>query len=427
MKTILNPAQKDWSSILQRPTKTVDDIEATVNQVFGDVQKNGDTAVNKYTQLFDGVTLANNLVSSSEIEEAKKLISSELKEAIITAQKNITAFHLAQKTTKVFVETTNGVECWQEKRPIQKVGLYITGGTAPLFSTVLMLAIPAQIAGCKEIVLCSPPNKEGKIHPAILFAANLCGVTKIIKVGGIQAVAGLTFGTKAIPQVYKIFGPGNQFVTVAKQLATKYGVAIDMPAGPSELLVVADDSAKASYIASDLLSQAEHGADSQVILVSTSQKLIDEVAIEIENQLKELPRIEIAKKAIENSKSILMANDEIALALINEYGPEHFIVCTNNNNYYIDNIANAGSVFIGNYTPESAGDYASGTNHTLPTNGFSKAYSGVNLDSFSKSITFQKISKEGIQNIGNAIEIMAEAEGLQAHKNSVTIRLKDLK
>jgi len=427
MKTILNPAQKDWSSILQRPTKTVDDIEATVNQVFGDVQKNGDTAVNKYTQLFDGVTLANNLVSSSEIEEAKKLISSELKEAIITAQKNITAFHLAQKTAKVYVETTIGVECWQEKRPIQKVGLYIPGGTAPLFSTVLMLAIPAQIAGCKEIVLCSPPNKEGKIHPAILFAANLCGVTKIIKVGGIQAVAGLTFGTKAIPQVYKIFGPGNQFVTVAKQLATKYGVAIDMPAGPSELLVVADDSAKASYVASDLLSQAEHGADSQVILVSTSQKLIDEVAIEIENQLKELPRIEIAKKAIENSKSILMANDEIALALINEYGPEHFIVCTNNNNYYIDNIANAGSVFIGNYTPESAGDYASGTNHTLPTNGFSKAYSGVNLDSFTKSITFQKISKEGIQNIGNAIEIMAKAEGLQAHKNAVTIRLKDLK
>jgi len=427
MKTILNPAQKDWSSILQRPTKTVDDIEATVNQVFGDVQKNGDTAVNKYTQLFDGVTLANNLVSSSEIEEANNFISSELKEAIITAQKNITAFHLAQKTTKVFVETTNGVECWQEKRPIQKVGLYIPGGTAPLFSTVLMLAIPAQIAGCKEIVLCSPPNKEGKIHPAILFAANLCGVTKIIKVGGIQAVAGLTFGTKAIPQVYKIFGPGNQFVTVAKQLATKYGVAIDMPAGPSELLVVADDNAKASYVASDLLSQAEHGADSQVILVSTSQKLIDEVAVEIDKQLLALPRIEIAKKAIENSKSILVANDEIALALINEYGPEHFIVCTSNNDYYIDNIANAGSVFIGNYTPESAGDYASGTNHTLPTNGFSKAYSGVNLDSFTKSITFQKISKEGIQNIGNAIEIMAEAEGLQAHKNAVSIRLKDLK
>ncbi|MFC4269322.1 histidinol dehydrogenase [Polaribacter marinivivus] len=427
MRVIKYPIKENWSSILQRPTKTVDDIEATVNQVFGDVQKNGDTAVNKYTQLFDGVTLANNLVSSSEIEEAKKLISSELKEAIITAQKNITAFHLAQKTTKVFVETTNGVECWQEKRPIQKVGLYIPGGTAPLFSTVLMLAIPAQIAGCKEIVLCSPPNKEGKIHPAILFAANLCGVTKIIKVGGIQAVAGLTFGTKAIPQVYKIFGPGNQFVTVAKQLATKYGVAIDMPAGPSELLVVADDSAKANYVASDLLSQAEHGADSQVILVSTSQKLIDEVAVEIDKQLLALPRIEIAKKAIENSKSILVANDEIALALINEYGPEHFIVCTNNNDYYIDNIANAGSVFIGNYTPESAGDYASGTNHTLPTNGFSKAYSGVNLDSFTKSITFQKISKEGIQNIGNAIEIMAEAEGLQAHKNAVSIRLKDLK
>ena len=425
MKTILNPAQKDWSSILQRPTKTVDDIEATVNQVFGDVQKNGDTAANKYTQLFDGVTLANNLVSSSEIEEAKKLISSELKEAIITAQKNITAFHLAQKTTKVFVETTNGVECWQEKRPIQKVGLYIPGGTAPLFSTVLMLAIPAQIAGCKEIVLCSPPNKEGKIHPAILFAANLCGVTKIIKVGGIQAVAGLTFGTKAIPQVYKIFGPGNQFVTVAKQLATKYGVAIDMPAGPSELLVVADDSAKASYIASDLLSQAEHGADSQVILVSTSQKLIDEVAIEIENQLKELPRIEIAKKAIENSKSILMANDEIALALINEYGPEHFIVCTNNNNYYIDNIANAGSVFIGNYTPESAGDYASGTNHTLPTKKAARYTGGLWVGKFLKTCTYQKVlTDEASALVGEYCSRLCALEGFSGHGEQANIRVR---
>lgn len=426
MKVINNPVKKDWTKILERPTKTVKDIEGTVNEVFLDIQKNGDKAVAKYTQKFDGVSLENNLVSITEIEKAKSLVSSDLKQAIIIAHKNITVFHNAQKTKKVFVETTNGVECWQEKRPITKVGLYIPGGTAPLFSTVLMLAIPAQIAGCKEIVLCSPPNKEGEIHPAILYAANLCGVTKIVKVGGIQAVAAFTFGTQNIPQVYKIFGPGNQYVTVAKQLATKFGVAIDMPAGPSELLVIADDSANASFVASDLLSQAEHGADSQVILVSTSKKLINDVEIEINKQLLELPRIEIAKKAIENSKSIFVDTDEIALDLINEYGPEHFIVCTNNNDFYVDNIENAGSVFIGNYTPESAGDYASGTNHTLPTNGFTKAYSGVNLDSFLKSITFQEISKEGILNIGNAIELMAATEGLQAHKNAVSIRLKTL-
>ena len=367
------------------------------------------------------------MVSENEIKDAVSLISDELKRAINLAKENITKFHIAQKTEKIFVETQLGVECWQEKRPIQKVGLYIPGGTAPLFSTVLMLAIPAQIAGCKEIVLCSPPNKEGKIHPAILYAANLCGVTKIIKVGGIQAIAGFTFGTETIPQVYKIFGPGNQFVTVAKQLATKFGVAIDMPAGPSELLVVADDSANASFVASDLLSQAEHGADSQVILVSTSIDLINKVSSEIQKQVLDLPRVDIATKAIENSKSIFLKNDQIALDLINQYGPEHFIVCTNNDDFYVDNIENAGSVFIGNYTPESAGDYASGTNHTLPTNGFSKAYSGVNLDSFTKSITFQKISKEGIQNIGNSIELMAEAEGLQAHKNAVTLRLNSLK
>tara|TARA_R110002153_G_scaffold20207_19_gene68864 strand:- start:873 stop:2156 length:1284 start_codon:yes stop_codon:yes gene_type:complete len=427
MKTIINPPKKDWKTILERPTKTVDDIEKTVNQIFDDVQKNGDKAVHKYTQLFDGVSLENKLVSSDEIKEAISLISDDLKNAINLAKENITKFHTAQKTEKVSVETTKGVFCWQEKRPIQKVGLYIPGGTAPLFSTVLMLAIPAQIAGCKEIVLCSPPNKEGKIHPAILYAANLCGVTKIIKVGGIQAIAGFTFGTETIPQVYKIFGPGNQFVTVAKQLSTKHGVAIDMPAGPSELLVVADDSANASFVASDLLSQAEHGADSQVILVSTSKELIKEVSSEIEKQLLDLSRVDIAQKAIHNSKSIFVENDEIALELINEYGPEHFIVCTNNNDFYIDHIENAGSVFIGNYTPESAGDYASGTNHTLPTNGFSKSYSGVNLDSFTKSITFQKITKEGIQTIGNAIELMAAAEGLDAHKNAVTLRLKDLK
>ena len=426
MKNINNPQRKDWSQILERPTKTVEDIEKTVNQIFGDVQKNGDAAVKKYTQLFDGVSLDNVIVSIEEINEAIAEVSSELKDAINLAKENITKFHTAQKTDKVFVETTKGVSCWQEKRPIQKVGLYIPGGTAPLFSTVLMLAIPAQIAGCKEIVLCSPPNKEGKIHPAILYTANLCGVTKIIKVGGIQAIASFTFGTETVPKVYKIFGPGNQFVTVAKQLSTKYGIAIDMPAGPSELLVVADNKANASYVASDLLSQAEHGADSQVILVSTSKKLIDEVTLEIKKQLLELPRIQIAQKAIENSKSIFVENDEIALELINEYGPEHFIVCTNNNDFYVDNIKNAGSVFIGNYTPESAGDYASGTNHTLPTNGFSKSYSGVNLDSFTKSITFQEINKEGIQIIGKSIELMAAAEGLEAHKNAVSIRLKDL-
>ena len=376
--------------------------------------------------MFDGVELESMIVSESEIEFASSHVSEELKKAIQLAKSNIEAFHKAQKTDKVFLQTQNGVECWQEKRPIQKVGLYIPGGTAPLFSTVLMLSVPANIAGCGEIVLCSPPNAEGKIANEILYTAQLCGVTKIMKVGGIQAIAGLTFGTDSIPQVYKVFGPGNQFVTVAKQLATKFGIAIDMPAGPSELLVVADDAANAKYVASDLLSQAEHGTDSQVILVSTSKQLIDDVSQEIESQLQALPRFEIAKKAIENSKSILVKSKEEALDLINEYGPEHFIICTSDDNYFVENVSNAGSVFIGNYTPESAGDYASGTNHTLPTNGFSKAYSGVNLDSFVKSITFQKISKEGIRNIGPSIELMAEAEGLQAHKNAVTLRLNDL-
>ena len=340
------------------------------------------------------------------------------------AKSNIEKFHTAQKTTRVSVETTPGVACWQEKRPIQKIGLYIPGGTAPLFSTVLMLAVPANIAGCKEIVLCSPPDKKGKINPAILYAAQLCGVTKILKVGGIQAIAGLTFGTASIPKVYKIFGPGNQFVTVAKQLATQFGVAIDMPAGPSELLIVADETAVPAFVASDLLSQAEHGTDSQVILVSTSKDLIDAVETEIQTQLEVLPRKAIATKAIENSKLIYVENDQIALDLIDEYGPEHFIICAKNEDFYVNNIGNAGSVFIGNYTPESAGDYASGTNHTLPTNGYAKNYSGVNLDSFLKSMTFQKITAEGIQNIGPAIELMAEAEGLQAHKNAVTLRLQ---
>ena len=426
MKTIKYPNKNTWSELLKRPTQTVNDIESTVNQIFEDVQRNGDTAIKKYTSLFDGADLQSNHVTAQEIEEVSSKLSSELKAAINQAKSNIETFHKAQKTDKVSVEISVGITCWQEKRAIQKVGIYIPAGTAPLFSTVLMLAIPANIAGCKEVVLCSPPNKDGKIANEILYAAQLCGVTKIIKVGGIQAIAGLTFGTETIPQVYKIFGPGNQFVTVAKQLATKYGVAIDMPAGPSELLVVADDSANASYVASDLLSQAEHGTDSQVILVSTSENFINEVETEIKKQIKALPRQDIAQQAINNSKSILVKTNEEALDLINDYGPEHFIVATKNNDFYVDGIQNAGSVFIGNYTPESAGDYASGTNHTLPTNGFSKAYSGVNLDSFTKAITFQNITKEGLKNIGNTIELMAEAEGLQAHKNAVSIRLKDL-
>lgn len=425
MNKIYNPQPENWSELLKRPTQTFTDVEETVKQIFKEVQEKGDTAVAKYTNLFDGIEIKNILVTNEEIEKAKKEVSVELKEAIELAKNNIYKFHFAQKTTKIEVETTEGVSCWQEKRPIQKVGLYIPGGTAPLFSTVLMLAVPAQIAGCKEIILCTPPDKNGNINPVILYTANLCGITKIYKVGGIQAIAGMTYGTETIPQVYKIFGPGNQFVTIAKQFASQNGVAIDMPAGPSELLVYADETAVPSYVASDLLSQAEHGKDSQVILVTTSKNILNDVEEEIYKQLEDLPRKEIAQVAINNSKLIYVETEQIALDLINEYAPEHFIVCSKDEDYFINGIENAGSVFIGNYTPESAGDYASGTNHTLPTNGYSKSYSGVNLDSFQKAMTFQKISQKGIQKIGNAIELMAEAEGLQAHKNAVTLRLKN--
>ena len=427
MNKTYNPEKTTWEALLKRPTQTVADIEATVDVIFKEVKNGGDAVVEKYTRQFDGAVLQNQLVSNIEIEEAKKLVSTELKIAIQEAKLNIEKFHTAQKTDRIEIETSKGVKCWQEKRPIQKIGLYIPGGTAPLFSTILMLAVPAEIAGCQEIVLCSPPNKEGKINPAILYAANLCGVSRIFKIGGIQAIAAMTFGTESIPKVYKIFGPGNQYVTVAKQIATKHGVAIDMPAGPSELLVVADDSANASFVASDLLSQAEHGVDSQVILVATSKTILAEVEKEVTSQISLLPRKEIAEKAIANSKLIYVEDDETALSLINEYAPEHFIVCVENEDFYVDNIANAGSIFVGNYTPESAGDYASGTNHTLPTNGYAKQYSGVNLDSFMKSMTFQKITKEGMKSIGNTIEVMAEAEGLQAHKNAVTLRMNSLK
>jgi histidinol dehydrogenase len=423
MKKIYNPEKNTWSKILQRPTQTFNDIEETVKGIFKEIQQKGDEAVQKYTNLFDGSITENILVTAEEIEDAISIISPELKAAIEVAKTNIFKFHEAQITPKVEIETTEGVFCWQEKRPIQKVGLYIPGGSAPLFSTVLMLAIPANIAGCTEVVLCSPPNKQGKINPAILYAANLCGVTKIFKVGGIQAIGAMTFGTETIPQVYKIFGPGNQFVTVAKQFATQFGVGIDMPAGPSELLVYADETCVPSFVASDLLSQAEHGADSQVILVTTEKEVLNAIEEEIYAQLENLPRKEIASIAIQKSKLICVDNETIALDLINEYGPEHFILCSKNEDFFINGIQNAGSVFIGNFTPESAGDYASGTNHTLPTNGFAKTYSGVNLDSFMKAMTFQKITEKGIVNIGKSIELMAEAEGLQAHKNAVSLRL----
>ncbi len=426
MQRIEYPSREEWSTILKRPTQKVQDIEATVEQIFSEVKSEGDTTLRRYTSQFDKVDLNDLRVSSAEMDNAAKLVSDELKEAIEVAKGNIERFHGAQKTEPVNVQTMPGVECWQEKRPIQKVGLYIPGGTAPLFSTILMLAIPARIAGCDEIILCTPPNANGDVNPTILYTASICGVTQIFKVGGIQAIAGMTFGTETIPKVFKIFGPGNQYVTVAKQLATKYGIAIDMPAGPSELLVVADDSANPAFVASDLLSQAEHGIDSQVILVSTSAELITKTTKEIEKQIQLLPRKAIAVQAISNSKLILVQDDSTALDLINEYAPEHYIVCVTNEDFYVRNTVNAGSVFIGNYTPESAGDYASGTNHTLPTNGYAKQYSGVNLDSFMKNMTFQKITQEGIRSLGKTIELMAEAEGLEAHKNAVSLRLKEL-
>ena len=427
MKKVYNPEKTELAELLKRPSKNIEDVERTVNQIFGEVSYMGDEAVKKYTSLFDGAYPDKIEVTPEEIQAAEALVSEELKEAIQLAKSNIESFHAAQKTEKVSVETVAGVECWQEKRPIQKVGLYIPGGSAPLFSTILMLAVPAQIAGCKEMVLCTPPNKEGKVNPVILYTAKLCGIDTILKVGGIQAIAGMTFGTESIPKVYKIFGPGNQFVTVAKQMATKFNVSIDMPAGPSELLVVADDSADAVFVASDLLSQAEHGGDSQVILISLSEVLLENVEDEVQKQLQDLPRKEIAAEAIENSRLIFVNNKEEALAIINEYAPEHFIVCTEDSDFFVNGIENAGSVFIGNNTPESAGDYASGTNHTLPTNGYAKQYSGVNLDSFLKTITFQKISEEGIKTIGPAIELMADAEGLKAHKRAVSFRLEALK
>lgn len=419
------PSREQWSEIVKRPVFDHSHLEGIISPVFNEVEKNGDEALKKYTSQFDGVDLDDLLVSTAEFNEADSLVSVDLKDAIDLAIRNIKTFHKAQETTPEKIETTSGVTCWRESRPIEKVGLYIPGGTAPLFSTILMLAIPAKIAGCKEIVLCTPPNKEGKVHPAILVAATKVGVTKLIKVGGSQAVAGLTFGTESVPKVYKIFGPGNQYVTAAKQMATKQGVSIDMPAGPSEVQVIADDHANPAFVASDLLSQAEHGVDSQVILTTFSEKKALEINAEVNKQLEELPRKEMAKKALENSKTVVLKDFEQVVDFTNAYAPEHLIIQTDDYSKYVDRIINAGSVFLGAYTPESAGDYASGTNHTLPTNGYATAYSGVSLDSFVKKVTFQEISKEGIKNIGSAVELMAEAEQLFAHKNAVTLRMKD--
>ena len=427
MRRVNNPSIDQWGALCTRPTASLDDVMPVVDEVFDAIQMQGDQAIQRFSQKFDGYQPKSIEVAQKDLQNAQNELSADLKNAIDKAYENIYAFHQAQKTSRVQVEVQDGVSCWQEKRPIEKVGLYIPGGTAPLFSSILMLAIPATIAGCREIVLCTPPNSSGILDPAIRYAAYKCGVTRLFQVGGIQAIGGLTFGTESIPKVYKILGPGNQYVTAAKQKATQYGVSIDMPAGPSELLVVADDTAVPSYVAADLLSQAEHGVDSQVVLVSTSQKIIDEVQEELQKQLIALPRKDIAAKALENSTAIYFDAESKAIDFINEYGPEHYIICMSNEEGFVEGVVNAGSVFIGNYTPESAGDYASGTNHTLPTNGYAKQYSGVNLDSFLKAITFQKISAKGLQDLGPSIETLADAEGLFAHKNAVSVRLNDLK
>ena len=427
MKQYRNPIRSDWKKLTARAAASYASLEPLAKEVFENVRLNGDASLSAYTLKFDGVSLDSFQVSPKETAAAESRVPQSLKNAIEIARNNILTFHKAQKTTTVKVETQAGVYCWQKKTPIEKVGLYIPGGSAPLFSTVLMLATPANVAGCEEIVLCSPPDKNGNLPDVILYTAKRCGVTKIFKVGGMQAIAAMTFGTTTILQVDKIFGPGNQYVTVAKQLATQYHVAIDMPAGPSELMVVADETADPSFIASDLLSQAEHGPDSQVLLITTSKAIAEETQKAVLLQLENLDRKDIAQKALDNSKIIVFNDDQTALDFANQYGAEHLIVCVKEEEEFIEGIKSAGSVFIGNYTPESAGDYASGTNHTLPTNGYVRQYSGVNLDSFLKAITYQKITKEGLMNLGPAIEEMAAAEGLQAHKNAVTLRLKSMK
>ena len=426
MEIIKYPNPDEWNKLIKRPALDVSSLFGTVQKVLDEVRTQGDEAVKKYGEQFDNVKISDLLVSETEINEAETLVNAELKEAILIAKNNIGKFHEAQKFNGNRIETTTGVTCWQKAVAIEKVGLYIPGGSAPLFSTVLMLAIPAKIAGCKEIVLCSPPNKEGKLHPAILYAAKIAGVSIIAKVGGIQAIAAMAYGTESVPKVYKIFGPGNQYVTAAKQLVSLKEVAIDMPAGPSEVEVIADKNANPEFIAADFLSQAEHGPDSQAILVTTSEEIVEPVVKAVQEQLEKLPRKEITEKALLHSRIIVLKDDTEVIRFTNQYAPEHLIIQTNNYDFIADQITNAGSVFMGAYTPESAGDYASGTNHTLPTNGYARSYSGVNLDSFIKKITFQEITKEGIRNLGNTIEVMAAGEQLDAHRNAVTIRLSSL-
>ncbi|MBC7865627.1 MAG: histidinol dehydrogenase [Bacteroidia bacterium] len=426
MQLFKYPEENDWPELLKRPVLDSLSLEKTVSEILLNVKTKGDTALKEYTEKFGGPALENFAVKDFEIVGSGALIIPELKQAISLAKENIEKFHSKQKEEELWVETMPGIKCFRRSVAIEKVGLYIPGGTAPLFSTVLMLAIPAKLAGCKEIIICSPPDSKGNLHPAILYAAKICGVTKIFKAGGAQAIAAMAYGTESIQKVYKIFGPGNQYVTCAKQLVNKEGIAIDMPAGPSELAVLADEFCVPEFVAADLLSQAEHGADSQVVLVCTNEKIIESIISEISLQLKDLPRKEIAEKALKNSKAILVKDLNEGMHLLNEYAPEHLILACKEPNKISLQVKNAGSVFIGNFSCESAGDYASGTNHTLPTNGYAKAYSGVSLDSFVKKITFQELTREGIKNIGSAIETMAEAEGLQAHKNAVTVRLKNL-
>ena len=426
MKVIKNPLKTNWPELTKRPEIERNQLNQIVSDIMSNVKENGDQAIFEYTAQFDNAKLSSLLVTEQEMESAKSIVSKELKDAIAVAKRNIEIFHKSQKSTESIVETTPGVQCWRKSVGIEKVGLYIPGGSAPLFSTILMLAIPAKIAGCSEIILCTPPDSNGDINPAILYTASLVGVTRIFKAGGAQAIAAMAYGTETVPQVYKIFGPGNQFVTKAKELAQQNGVAIDMPAGPSEVLVIADETCNPSFVASDLLSQAEHGADSQVILLSNNEEVIAQVNKELEKQVVELPRSEIAQQALSNSRSILLNDKSDCIEFSNQYAPEHLIIASDNPDEYVDQIVNAGSVFLGNYSCESAGDYASGTNHTLPTNGFARNHSGVSLDSFVKKITFQKINEIGIKNIGPSIEIMAEAEQLFAHKNAVTLRLKQI-
>ena len=426
MQILKYPQRSEWDEILKRPVFDSSTLEITVENVLQEVKLNCDEAVRKFTLQFDKVDIVELRVNDAEIEAAGRSLSADLKQAIVTAKNNIEKFHGSQLTEAGFVETMPGVRCWRRSVPIEKVGLYIPGGSAPLFSTILMLAVPARLAGCKEIVLCSPPNTKGELNPAILFTARIAGITKIFRVGGVQAVGAMSYGTASIPKVYKIFGPGNQYVTCAKQLVQKEGIAIDLPAGPSEVAVYGDDTANPSFVAADLLSQAEHGIDSQVLLITAHPLLIDAVITEIDKQIVDLPRKNIALKALENSKCILVKNETEAIDILNEYAPEHLILSCSNADDLARQINNAGSVFLGHYSPESAGDYASGTNHTLPTNGYAKSYSGVSMDSFVKKITFQKLSEEGLKNIGRTVELMAEAEGLTGHARAVGVRLQNL-